>query len=233
MKRNKKILITLGGIVLLAGVYFLILKTAPKNAGYFPFLLILLGLDLFLWRSIQKLLKKSPTFIRASFATLYWSPAVILFLSLLATLLCKRYNPSSHAVIYLMGFVFTMYVSKLVPGLVDLISALIRFLIRIISRIFRLGDVNTEVINRGFRPVHLAGYGTGLAMLVLLVLGMAWWGYDFRIVEHNLSIPDLPEAFRGCRIVQISDLHLGTWPSKSKLEEVVSDVNELSPDLIL
>lgn len=44
---------------------------------------------------------------------------------------------------------------------------------------------------------------------------------------------DLPEAFRGIRIVQISDIHLGSWPSDAKLETVVSLVNGLAPDLVL
>ena len=70
-------------------------------------------------------------------------------------------------------------------------------------------------------------------MFGLLTLGMVLWGYDFRIVEHRLSLADLPDAFEGFRIVQISDLHLGTWPSEKKLEEVITTVNGLSPDLVL
>ncbi|MGW8250982.1 MAG: metallophosphoesterase, partial [Anaerolineales bacterium] len=53
------------------------------------------------------------------------------------------------------------------------------------------------------------------------------------VVPQNLELPRLPEEFNGYRIVQISDLHIGTWMTVDKLEETVDLVNPLSPDLIV
>lgn len=55
-------------------------------------------------------------------------------------------------------------------------------------------------------------------------------------VECNtirLHLPRLPDSFQGFRIIQISDLHLGTWLSVDKLIEVVGIINQHEPDLVV
>src|SRR5437660_324761 len=42
----------------------------------------------------------------------------------------------------------------------------------------------------------------------------------------------LPSAFDGYRIAQISDIHMGDWMTRSRLDEAVSAVNGLTPDMI-
>ena len=233
MNRRTKFFLSVSIVILLAGSYFLIHKTAPKNTSYFPILLLLAGLDIALWRSFRTLLKRSAKAFRIPFSILWWSPAVILVLSLLVSSFLQGYNPSSPVVIYLMGFVFIMYASRLVPGLLVLLTSVTGMLIRLTQRMIGRKETGHALTFKGLRIVNYAGYGTGAVILVLLTLGMVRWGYDFRIVEHHLTMEDLPEAFRGIRIVQISDIHLGSWPSDAKLETVVSLVNGLAPDLVL
>lgn len=47
-----------------------------------------------------------------------------------------------------------------------------------------------------------------------------------------LVLKRLPPAFDGFRLVQISDLHLGTWMRPHHLDQVVELVNAQTPDLI-
>ncbi|HTF34653.1 MAG TPA: metallophosphoesterase [Myxococcota bacterium] len=66
---------------------------------------------------------------------------------------------------------------------------------------------------------------------------MLIWGFtggQARIERTTLRIPlrGLPEALRGLRIVQISDLHIGNAMEGAKLERLIEDVNALEPDLI-
>jgi hypothetical protein len=49
----------------------------------------------------------------------------------------------------------------------------------------------------------------------------------------SLPIPNLPASFHGYRIIQISDLHLGTWLSVDKLDEIAEIVNHHAPDLVV
>ncbi len=79
----------------------------------------------------------------------------------------------------------------------------------------------------------------GLALRGALV-GTAGVGYAAAIEPHWLSIepvavtlPHLDPAFHGYRLVQLSDLHMGDWLDRARLDEAVALVNTLQPDLIV
>ncbi|MBR5727701.1 MAG: metallophosphoesterase [Muribaculaceae bacterium] len=71
------------------------------------------------------------------------------------------------------------------------------------------------------------------------VFGTLWWGTlvtpgKLQINGVTLSCPRLGQAFDGYRIVQISDLHVGTYGTNTSIvQQMVDSVNGLSPDLIL
>ena len=71
-----------------------------------------------------------------------------------------------------------------------------------------------------------------------LVLGSVLWGttkgrFGWRIMNNKLSFGNLPKAFDGLKIVQISDLHLGSFGTNYEpMEEAIQLINELEPDYI-
>lgn len=71
----------------------------------------------------------------------------------------------------------------------------------------------------------------GVALLV-----SAWGMYNAhhpRFVNHTLKISELPEVWRGKKIVHLSDLHLGLSHGVSFLERVVAMTEGQQPDIIL
>lgn len=55
-----------------------------------------------------------------------------------------------------------------------------------------------------------------------------------RVERLDIEIPGLPQRFNGYRVVQLSDLHVGTLgANKAFLEKIVEMVNNLHPDLIV
>jgi predicted MPP superfamily phosphohydrolase len=52
------------------------------------------------------------------------------------------------------------------------------------------------------------------------------------IVEVTVPVPNLPEAFEGYRIAQITDVHVGLTITGPFIEPIVAAVNGLKPDLI-
>jgi uncharacterized protein len=75
----------------------------------------------------------------------------------------------------------------------------------------------------------------------LSATALAGWGlYAGEIGRHELSIDEitihltrLPDAFRGMRIVQVSDFHYAEFSEAYFLREVVEHVNRLRPDLVV
>ncbi|MCY3944820.1 MAG: metallophosphoesterase [Anaerolineaceae bacterium] len=77
-----------------------------------------------------------------------------------------------------------------------------------------------------------------MSALILLLTGLFLYA---RFVEPRwlqvkrvpLRLPQLPQAFDGLRIAQISDLHLGGWLRPARLQAWLTRVNALQPDLVL
>ncbi len=46
--------------------------------------------------------------------------------------------------------------------------------------------------------------------------------YNFRVLNYTLHFDDLPEAFDGYKITQISDIHSGSFDNKEKIEYAVN-----------
>lgn len=75
----------------------------------------------------------------------------------------------------------------------------------------------------------------GLALAVWLMLAYGFFVGRFRMEVKPVTYSDarLPEAFRGYKIVHISDLHLATYDDRpAALQDIVNKINEQQPDLI-
>lgn len=54
----------------------------------------------------------------------------------------------------------------------------------------------------------------------------------FELTEHRMELPNLPDSFRGFRIVHLTDIHHGVYFPAEALKAVVELTNELEPDLV-
>ncbi len=52
-------------------------------------------------------------------------------------------------------------------------------------------------------------------------------------LNYTLHFEDLPEAFDGYRITQISDIHSGSFDNKEKIEYAIDLINEQKSDVII
>ncbi len=74
----------------------------------------------------------------------------------------------------------------------------------------------------GFLPFFVILYGILIAV------------YKFKLYHHKISFPLLPKSFDGLRLVQISDLHLGSFNyNYKKLNAAIKIINDLKPDYII
>ncbi len=79
------------------------------------------------------------------------------------------------------------------------------------------------------------------ALLASLFFGFAlcisffgtWNAFHPRVTEITVHIPGLPDVWKGKRIVQLSDIHLGDVYRANFLQGVVSQVNTVSPSMVV
>lgn len=64
------------------------------------------------------------------------------------------------------------------------------------------------------------------------VYASAFSPYVIEVTNHHIPLRNLSANFDGYKIVQITDLHMGSWLNRERLMEAVDIVNEQQPDLI-
>ena len=57
--------------------------------------------------------------------------------------------------------------------------------------------------------------------------------HELSVEHHTLHLARLPDAFRGMRIVQVSDFHYADYTEPFFLRETVRRINRLKPDMVL
>jgi predicted MPP superfamily phosphohydrolase len=86
------------------------------------------------------------------------------------------------------------------------------------------------------RATFLNYIGAGFAGVAFsgLLYGVVQGKYDYRVENIKVKLNNLPDAFKGLRIVQISDAHLGSFVGQPKqVLAALQSINDLKPDLIL
>ena len=109
-----------------------------------------------------------------------------------------------------------------------------------VPKIFALPVLLLEDITRLFRnfPPHsiwVSELAAGIAAFVFvsLLYGMTGGRHRYKVHRIALKFPDLPKAFDGFTITQLSDIHAGSFNSKKGVEKGVSLVNKQNSDMIL
>jgi predicted MPP superfamily phosphohydrolase len=62
--------------------------------------------------------------------------------------------------------------------------------------------------------------------------GLLWGRLNLQVTKQPIRLANLPPAFHGFRIAQLSDIHVGPFMSEDEIRKYVRIANELKPDLI-
>ena len=81
--------------------------------------------------------------------------------------------------------------------------------------------------------VPLVGLFSGFLPFFVIAYGVFSAVYRFKVHHIKIEHEELPEAFKGLRIVQISDIHLGSFNHKYHVfDRAIKLINKLEPDFI-
>lgn len=71
------------------------------------------------------------------------------------------------------------------------------------------------------------------ATLLMFIYGMFRGKYAYRVIEHTLFFDNLPEAFEGFHITQISDVHAGSFTRPSEVQRGIEMIKQQQTDLFV
>ena len=108
-----------------------------------------------------------------------------------------------------------------------------------IYRFFRTGINKLSSNHEGkiipSRRKFVSQLAMGLAAIPFasILYGVIKGRYNFKVLKYTLTFDDLPEAFDGYKITQISDIHSGSFDNKEKVNYAIDLINEQASDAIL
>ncbi len=83
------------------------------------------------------------------------------------------------------------------------------------------------------RFLSLMAMGIAAVPFSALLYGMYRGKYNFKVLKYNLEFDDLPKAFDGYQITQISDIHSGSFDNRNKIKYAIDLINNQQSDVIL
>ncbi|MFI5140674.1 MAG: metallophosphoesterase, partial [Sphingobacteriales bacterium] len=149
----------------------------------------------------------------------YWLADLLIVSGFILVIGQRRANrPPGNTIAWLMGLTLLVFVPK--------IFALPVLLLEDITRVFRHFPPHSIWVSE--LAVFIA-----IFVFVSLLYGMTGGRHRYKVHRLTLKFDDLPEAFDGFTITQLSDIHAGSFTSKKGVEKGISLVNKQNSDLVL
>ena len=130
------------------------------------------------------------------------------------------------------AFVFACFVALLMSTpiffLRDLVSAVKKGYIRLTAK----EETSTKAFRSRRDFLSSAAVTVGAVPFTSLLAGIGG-KYNYKIHNYELTFSNLPKAFDGFKVVQLSDLHLGSFDDLDAVAEGLDLVNVQRPDLLL
>lgn len=131
-----------------------------------------------------------------------------------------------------MGLLLLVYVPKILITLILLGEDVFRILIGVINHFVENSNESTFLPSRR-KFVSQVGLGLAAIPFLSMIYGIFEGKYNFKVIKQAIFFPDLPDAFDGFTITQISDVHSGSFDNAEKIQYAIDLINEQKTDLIL
>ncbi|MFK7782299.1 metallophosphoesterase [Psychroserpens sp.] len=137
-------------------------------------------------------------------------------------------NPTkSYAFGFLLAFMSLNLV--IVPILIG--EDIIRIALGLYDKLFATKETFYMPSRRKF--ISTVALGLAAIPFASLLYGMYKGKYRFRVLDYVLHFEDLPDAFDGYKITQISDIHSGSFDDREKIEYGINLINKQKSDVIM
>lgn len=178
----------------------------------FLFFLLLMGLpDWYIYRNYIR--RCSSSWLRR----LYWLPTIGLLMGM--AWIFFAFEPKPQAMNRMSIFLIIFLCINVPKAIFTLLSLLFRFIARKVKHEFYESWIAAAI------ALYTMGY---------IIFGATWGKEYFQVKEVTITSHDIPQGFNGYRIVQLSDIHIGSWAGNPEaIQKAVNTINSLNADLIV
>lgn len=133
---------------------------------------------------------------------------------------------------FTMGLMLMVYVPKIVLTLVMFGEDVFRIGTSILNYCM-YNAPRKEIMPDRRKFISQLALGLAAVPFLSLIYGIFEGKYNFKVIKQTIFFPDLPEAFDGFKITQISDVHSGSFDNPEKINYAIDLINEQDSDMIL
>lgn len=192
---------------------------------WFFFIIIYTLIDLYALQAIRTLTKN------------FWITGVYLLVSLVIIVslyFLLNSNSPTHFSQPPISYLFGLFLVLIIPKLLVIIFMLGEDITRLIFGLYFKIFTNEQNFYIPSRRKFLSTLALGVAAIPFstLLYGMIKGKYNFKVLKYELEFADLPEAFDGFTMTQISDIHSGSFDNKNKISYAVDLINQQDSDAI-
>lgn len=194
-------------------------------AALIIFSLLFLTVEFYAFQALKTITKNR-------FARIVWIlVALAIYINLFYVLFSTpRFAGQTKAFQMALGLLLTFFVLKAVMLLVMFGEDLVRVIQKLVSYV---SSGPTQPI--ASRRVFVSKLALGLAAIPFasFIYGIIQGRYNYKVLKYQLAFDDLPEAFDGFTITQISDIHSGSFTNREKIQYGIDLIKEQQSDLLL
>jgi uncharacterized protein len=199
-------------------------------------LFIVLIVDFYFYQGLKTVIRSYPVRRQKVIKLIYWL-FTIMVITYMAISAFRFFQWPIFIRIYFTSFIFIVFVSKLFASIVLILEDLVRIFKWIFQKIKMIASPKLKLEDENFRNSRLK-FINQTAMFIASIpflhmfYGMFKGAFNYTIHKNRIILPNLPKSFNGLKIVQISDIHCGSFYSTEPLETAVKMINDLKADIV-
>lgn len=189
-------------------------------------LLVLLLIEFYAFQAVKTLFKMK------GLITAYQVLSAMLFVFIIFSFTkFDRSVGQTQQTMVTMGLLLLVYIPKIIVTLVLFGEDIYRVIMGSVN--YFVENDNADFIRSRRKFVSQLAVGLAAVPFLSLIYGMTIGKYNYKVIKQRIFFPDLPAAFDGFTITQISDVHSGSFDNPEKIKYAIDLVNEQNSDMIL
>ena len=199
----------------------------------FAAILLVFLVDWYVFQAVRTVTQHFSLRSQKIISIIYWGLFLLTSGTILFTAFTRGTPPTPFRT-YLISFLFILFASKLVVVLVLIIDDAMRLLKLLVQNLFRGpgNEPSTAIKITRNEFLNKLALVAGAIPFTAFIYGMVRGAYQYQVKKIILRLPHLPEAFNGYKLVQISDLHTGSFNSTKPLHKAVALINKQNADMV-
>ena len=200
----------------------------------FKFILpiVFILIDWYFFTGVQTIIRDFPQQRKVTIQTAYWIVSGLTIFCLIALGVFSQASLPNFFRGYVVSIIFILFLSKFL--------ACVFLLLDDILRLFRWGYQYAATFQHpeqreGISRLKFLSYVSATFFAIPFVsffYGLVKGAHNYKTHLVKLSFKNLPEAFHGLKVAQISDIHTGSYADTTALSHAFDQLMDLKPDII-